>query len=131
LVLLPVSPGPSSPLSEAVASRSDTSIAVPEVNFLPPAEAWLRSLLDDQRVLKGGGIRRANGAVFLAVKEGTAGPLSRRAELDGIIVETSLAQARVFELERRTNEAGAAHREAEQTLAAAETRAERARAGHR
>ncbi|MBI4502228.1 MAG: chromosome segregation protein SMC [Gemmatimonadetes bacterium] len=143
LVLLPVAPGPSPPLSPFASLRAGSlldgrgepagseQVSRPDMTFLQPAEAWLEALLGNQHLLTGGGIRRANGAVFLAGTESAAGPLSRRAELDRITSDIAAAEARLNELERRTSEAVTAHAQAEHTLSAAEIHAELARRGHR
>src|SRR6185436_20062110 len=57
LVLLPVTPGPTT-------GHDAASPVAGGVSFLAPAEPWLRTLLRGDQVIDGGAIRRANGAVF-------------------------------------------------------------------
>jgi chromosome segregation protein len=123
LVLLPVAPGPR--------GGNGGSVGAAGIQFLPPADRWLTALLEDAQALAGGGIRRANGAVFLAGRESNDGPLARRAELDQVIADIARAESRINELQLRMEQAAAAHADAERTIAGADTRAERARLAHR
>lgn len=111
LVLLPVTPGPTSPPGRATASIASTS---------PAATAWLTALLAGAEPLGARGVRRANGAVYLP-GEHAGGPLARRAELDAILRELEGLERQVTELVEAVDAATAAHREAEQTLEEAST----------
>ncbi len=127
LVLLPCVPGPR--------LAADGQPLLDELRVDGPAAAWVRALLAGHEVIDGPGraLRRANGAVFLAGGApghrtgSSAGPLQRRAELEGLAHDVSEAEAasdRAAEvLERATRELAAA----ETAFAAAEQGAETAR----
>ena len=90
LVLLPLDPGPLTPLGgEPLSGR---------LRGEGPAEGWVRTALAGSEVLDGDGrmLRRASGAIFLSGTSAPSGPLRRRAELATLthdISQTELALA--------------------------------------
>ena len=120
LVLLPCVPGPR--------LAADGHPLKDELRVDGPAAAWVRALLAGHEVLAGGGLRRANGAVFL---DGGAtvggGPLQRRAELEALehdVQEAAAARDRAgATLDQTVKELAAA----EAAFAEAGQAAERAR----
>jgi chromosome segregation protein len=121
LVLLPAEPGP-----------SPTPGTPPELSVTAPAGPWVAALLSGSRAHDAEGrlVRRANGAVFLPGTE-TAGPLSRRAELDELGRRLDEANGRLEDLTRRAQQAAEAHGQAERALEEATERGNRARTGLR
>ncbi len=119
LLLLPLAPGPARPGDGEMPQGMTVDDA---------ARAWVAALLGDTSPLDdhGTALRRANGAVLLAGSDG-AGPLSRRAELDGLVRELGEAERRLERLGRDTDEAAAAHAAADRAVEAAKERAERTR----
>jgi chromosome segregation protein len=106
LLLLPAVPGPR--------MSADGNALDDGLRADGPAAAWVRALLAGHEVLDGGqALRRANGAVFLAGPT-TAGPLRRRAELEGL-------ERDVRDVEAARDRAGAAVDASLAELAAAET----------
>src|SRR4051812_33988947 len=88
LVLLPLDPGPLTPVGgEPLSGR---------LRGEGPAEGWVRTALAGSEVLDGEGriLRRASGAIFLSGTSAPSGPLRRRAELATLtdnIAQTELA----------------------------------------
>ena len=123
LLLLPVTPGPARPGDAEMPQGMTVDGA---------ARAWVAALLGDTSPLDdlGTALRRANGAVLLTGSDG-AGPLSRRAELDGLARELGEAEHRLELLGRETDEAAAAHAAAERAVETAKERADRTRAALR
>jgi chromosome segregation protein len=85
LLLLPADPGPriaggTHPLEDRLRAEG-------------PAAAWVRAILSGAEVLDptGRALRRANGAIFLGGAAGPAGPLRRRADLEALTSDVSLA----------------------------------------
>jgi chromosome segregation protein len=75
LVLLPVEPGPLTPVAALPLSE--------RLRGEGPAEGWVRTALAGSEVLDADGrvLRRASGAIFLSGTGAPSGPLRRRAEL--------------------------------------------------
>ena len=120
LMLLPVAPGP-----RAVGAERRAQFGL-EVQA--PAGGWVEVLLEGMEPGDGRGtfIRQASGAVFLP-GTGTAGILSRRAELEEL-QRTLASESGVLErLSRAVTEAAARHTEAERALEAATERHARMR----
>jgi chromosome segregation protein len=122
LVLLPVSPGPTSP------GRTEPTELVVE----GPAREWVSALLAGSSSLNSddGAIRRANGAIFLPSDE-VAGPITRRAELDALAGELKSVEEELNDLTVAAQRAAEDHTAAERELEAANTRVETARAALR
>jgi chromosome segregation ATPase len=117
LVLLPAEPGP-----------SPTPGTPAELSVTAPAGPWVAALLSGNRAQDAEGrlVRRGNGAVFLPGTE-TAGPLSRRAELDELGRKLDEANGRLEDLTRRAQQAAEAHGQAERALEEATERSNLAR----
>ena len=123
LILLPVDPGP---------LNASSTLSEPALDVSPPARAWVSALLEGHRATDTAGsvIRRSNGAVFLAGPQ-TAGPLSRRAELDELERELEQAGSNLQRLTAAATAAASAHVAAETALQEATERSAQARAGLR
>ena len=117
LVLLPVAPGPSE--VSGVTSDLDLTMAA-------PAERWGQSLLAASGSVtgSGGAIRRLNGAVYLPSAE-TSGPLSRRAELDALVLALHDSEEKITKLKHSSETAEKAHLDAVSSLESATATAER------
>jgi len=125
LVLLPVEPGPS-----RLAAPTDLD---PRLNVEGPAREWVRAALAGSEVLDEHGqvLRRASGAIFLSGGTAPSGPLRRRAELERLVADVAVAEARVGASDRSLETAAASLAEAELLLAEATTRAEDSRESER
>jgi chromosome segregation protein len=97
-----------------------------------PAGSWVAALASGDVLLdpEGRAIRRTSGAVFLTA-DGGSGLLSRRAELLALEEETARLASRRAELDQAVAAAQQAHAQAENALAAAVARVERARTAFR
>jgi chromosome segregation protein len=124
LMLLPVASGPST-------ERADRSARF-GLDVRAPAKAWVEVLLhgtepgNDQGTF----IRQASGAVFLP-GTGTAGILSRRAELEELQSSIGTESAALEHLGRAVTEAATRHTDAERALEATTERHARMRASLR
>jgi chromosome segregation protein len=120
LVLLPVTPGPSTD-GEA---PNDLRVEIAE-----PARAWALALLAGNVRLDDGGtaIRRANGAVFLPGAEDRGGPLQRRAELEQLGEQSAEAEDAGRRLAQNAQTAAQDLAEAERQLEAAAQTADETR----
>jgi chromosome segregation protein len=120
LLLLPVSPGPR--------HSGHGHVASPSVDVREPARAWVEALLaaGEPGDLEATYIRKANGAVLLPGPM-TAGPLTRRAELEDLGRELTEQAARLERLQQELDRATAAHGECERDLESARERLGRAR----
>ena len=126
LLVLPCTPGPR--------LAADGMPLQDDLRVEGPAVAWVRALLQGHEVLDDGkSLRRSNGAVFFAGAS-AGGPLSRRAELEGLDREVRDAAAArdraVAELEAAQRElADAEAAFAERTSAAEQAREQALEAG--
>ncbi len=119
LILLPASPGP---------ARHAVREIPAEITVAPTAEAWVRVLLEGSESLdvEGTAVRLANGAVYLHSGDAT-GPVSRRAEIDGLSRELDDGQRHLTELKHGVQRAVVEHASAERSLESAMARIDRAR----
>ncbi|MGH7510589.1 MAG: chromosome segregation protein SMC [Gemmatimonadales bacterium] len=125
LVLLPLDPGPLTPL--------DTQPFDDRLRTQAPASGWVRAALAGSEVLDDAGrvLRRASGAIFLSGAGAPSGPLRRRAELASLVQDTAQTEAALAAADeslRATVERLADH---ERLLADTTAAAERARDGER
>jgi chromosome segregation protein len=119
LILLPASPGP---------SRSAERDLPSEITAMPPAEAWASALLEGSNSLdaEGNAVRLSNGAVYLHSGDST-GPLSRRADIDGLTRNLDTARNHLTELKHGVQRAVVEHASAESALETAATRTDQSR----
>jgi len=120
LILLPASPGP----TQAVPEELPAGITV-----APTANAWVRVLVhgSESLDLDGTAVRLANGAVYLHSGD-SSGPVSRRAEIDGLSRDLDEGQRLLTELKHGVQRAVVEHASAERALESATARVDRARA---
>ncbi len=121
LVLLPVSPGPST--VSAMATLDE------RLHVEGPAREWVRAALAGSEVLDEAGtvLRRASGAIFLSAAAAPTGPLRRRAELKQLVADVASAGSRLDAAKSSLDDAAARLAEAEQELARTSANAEAAR----
>lgn len=119
LILLPAAPGPRNVVERELPSG---------VTVDPPAERWVWSLLEGSNQLDAAGhaVRLANGAVYLHSGD-SGGPLSRRAEIEGLTRDLEATQRQINELKVGVQRAVVEHATAESALDSAAARADRAR----
>jgi chromosome segregation protein len=125
LVLLPVEPGPATPVDEAQV----------ELRFRAEgaAAAWVRAALAGSQVLDSAGhvLRRASGAIFLGGAAAPSGPLRRRAELSTLASEAEQASLALGAAQAGLSDALSRLSAREQALADAQAEADRAREAER
>jgi chromosome segregation protein len=103
------------------AGGGDPADLLTSVRAEGPAGRWVRALLGRVRATgDGAGFVDARGAVWLPARDGGAGPLTRRAELDTLRASLTAVDARRAEVQLRAQQAhdGAVHAEAAEAAAA-------------
>jgi chromosome segregation protein len=125
LVLLPVEPGPQTPV--------DAQPFDDRLRAEGPAVGWVRAALAGSEVLDDAGrvLRRASGAIFLSGAGAPSGPLRRRAELASLAQEVSQAEAAVAAADESLRTTAESLAEREKMLGEATAAAERARDAER
>ena len=121
LVLLPLKPGPASPVGS---QAFDRRLKVEE-----PAAGWVGAALAGSEILDDEGrvLRRASGAIFLSGAGAPSGPLRRRAELESLTEEVAQAEAALAHAEQSLRFTVERLAERERTLADTTAAAERTR----
>ncbi len=125
LVLLPVEPGPATPVNE---SQVDLRFSTEG-----PGATWVRAALAGSQVLDAAGqvLRRASGAIFLGGAAAPSGPLRRRAELSALAGEAEQASLSLGAAQAGLSDALGRLSTREQALAGAQADADRAREAER
>ena len=125
LVLLPLDPGPLTPVEEQPFED--------RLRAQGPAVGWVRAALAGCEVLDDGGrvLRRASGAIFLSGAVAPSGPLRRRAELASLAQDAAQAEASVAAADEALKATVERLAEREQALAESTATAERARDAER
>ena len=121
LVLLPLKPGPATPVGSQAFDRR-LKVAEPAAGWVGAALAGSEILDDEGRVL-----RRASGAIFLSGAGAPSGPLRRRAELESLTEEVAQAEAGLAHADQSLRFTVERLAERERTLAETAAAAERAR----
>lgn len=121
LVLLPLTPGPATPVGS---QAFDRRLKVEE-----PAAGWVGAALAGSEILDDEGrvLRRASGAIFLSGAGAPSGPLRRRAELEALTEEVAQAEAALAHADQSLRFTVERLAERERTLAETAAAAERAR----
>ena len=121
LVLLPLKPGPATPVGS---QAFDRRLKVEE-----PAAGWVGAALAGSEILDDEGrvLRRASGAIFLSGAGAPSGPLRRRAELESLTEEVAQAEAALAHADESLRFTVERLAERERTLAETAAAAERAR----
>jgi chromosome segregation protein len=125
LVLLPLEPGPATPLpGQSFDDRLQAE---------GPAAGWVRAALAGSEILDDSGrvLRRASGAIFLSGIGAPFGPIRRRAELVTLTQEVEQGEAALAAAEGTLRTTVERLAEVEQTLSEATAAAERARDAER